>query len=343
MKCSKCGTENRAEVKYCRNCGQLLILEQPETSPPEVTVVPSARPNTVCGVCGAAVKATALFCPRCGKELGILARPVALQQPVASKPFPDSSSSLNQPPSAYSPSPQHSSFTSPMEPPPTSVNEKYARRGTTSYREKQVNGRAQQSNRGWIWGALIGIIILIAILIVLTTIFIPKALKGTGLLKTKTPTAATLDQPSPTLTSTPSPTLTTEPTPTQEATVEPPLNIIPAVSVLLTTTPETISVGSQVVVTVSISNDSDEPILPLCCDLLGIFAPILKPAEGVTYTIRLPDTEPQLEPGANTIFVYLLDAEESGTTNLGASVLIGVGTPDHRQVAMSPVITLNIR
>ena len=53
INCSKCGTQNRDETKYCKNCGTRLA---------EGSVVP-------CGNCGASNLATSLYCNRCGERL----------------------------------------------------------------------------------------------------------------------------------------------------------------------------------------------------------------------------------------------------------------------------------
>ncbi len=352
MKCPKCGTENRDEVRFCRHCGQRLVLDQPPTPSAEPTLVPTTPPNTVCGVCGAAVKATARFCPRCGKELRAPTSPPPPQQPVISTPAYSpgtTAGSANQLPSyaapvfpTNQPPPQQLSYSPPIDPPPAKVRLPEQQTAFTGKNQKKRG--TKKSTPGWVWGAIIGILVLVMILIVLATVFIPKALKGTGLLATDTATAVAVEQPSPTLTHTASPSPTIEPTPTPDATVEsPPVTEISAASIILISTPETITVGSQVVVTVSLTNDSEGLILPLRCDLIGEFAPVLKLAESVTYTVNLPDTEPPLDPGATRMIVYRMDAIEPGTAILGASVLIEVNTPDHRQVVQSPIETLTVR
>ena len=352
MKCSRCGTENRAEVRFCRHCGQRLVLEQPQTPPAVLAVDPVAQPNTVCGVCGAAVKANARFCPRCGNELRVSPPPPSLQQPVIPIPaqIPEPTSITGQMPSSgtpvpptYQAPPQKPSYSQPKESPPPSVKDQYTKQEIALKEQKQIKKKVQKTSSKWIWGAVIGIIILVIILIVLSTIFIPKALKGTGLLPTKTETAIVVEQPSPTLTSTPFSSPTTEPTPTLEVTIEPsPVTVIPAASAILTTTPETITVDSQVVVTISLTNDSEEPIMPLRCDLVGAFAPVLKPAEGMTYTLILTDIDTPLVPGTTTMFIYRFDVLQAGTTTIGADILIEVNTPDHRQVVITPMVTLKV-
>ncbi|MBI5034396.1 MAG: zinc-ribbon domain-containing protein [Chloroflexi bacterium] len=51
--CSKCGTQNRDETKYCKNCGTRLA---------EGSVIP-------CSKCGASNLTSSLFCNRCGERL----------------------------------------------------------------------------------------------------------------------------------------------------------------------------------------------------------------------------------------------------------------------------------
>jgi hypothetical protein len=348
MICPRCGTENRAEVRFCRHCGQRLIKETPQPPSAEPTLIPSPPTNTVCGVCGAAVKSTARFCPRCGNELPV-PTPQLAPQPSATPPHTPnaittstgqmpSSVPVSIPPAIQTPPPQPS-YSQPMEPPPPSAMDR------SSKQKPALAGKEQKKTKPmsrWLWGAIIGIIIII-ILIVLAVVSIPKVLKGIGLFATATATPVA-EEPSPTLTITPSPTSTTLPTPTPEETAEPsPVALIPAASITLETTPETITVGSQVVVTVSLTNDSEERIRPLRCDLTGELAPALDLAEGVTYTLSLPDTEQPVEPGAQYLFTYRIDAIELGTATLSASILIEVNTSDHRQVIQSSVVTLLVQ
>ena len=51
--CSKCGTQNRDETKYCKNCGTRLA---------EGSVIP-------CSKCGASNLTSSLYCNRCGERL----------------------------------------------------------------------------------------------------------------------------------------------------------------------------------------------------------------------------------------------------------------------------------
>ena len=134
----------------------------------------------------------------------------------------------------------------------------------------------------------------------------------------------------------------TSKSPTIETTAEPvPVSVLPAAVLVLSTFPEPITVNSQVIVTVSLINDGEVPILPLRCELLGVFAPVLEPAEGVTYTQNLGNIG-SVSPGVTTTVTYLLDAVESGMASLSAGVLIEVDAVDHRQMIVSPVVPLRI-
>lgn len=354
MECPKCGTENRAEVRFCRHCGERLVLDQPQAPSAGVTIVPIPTPRTVCKTCGAEVKPTARFCPRCGKELLAPSPPSPPQQsnvPTPATPMNTSTGSMDQtaakkvapisPP--YQQPPQHPSYAQPVETQLTSAEygDPDIKRPHTEKRQKTA--KTKKSAPGWIWGAIIGIILLIAIVIILGTIYIPKALKGTGLLGNNTPTAIpatqTSTEPSPTATPLPTP----DPTNTPEPTAEPPVSTMPVATINLHTTPETITVSSQVLVTVSLTNDSEQAVLPLRCDLIGEFSPTLKPSEGITYTLDYPEMEPPLDSGATGIFVYRMDATESGTATLGVSILIGINSPEHRQTLQSQMITLTVQ
>jgi hypothetical protein len=342
MECPRCGTENRPEVRFCRHCGQRLVFDQPPDLQSQQTVIPSPIPSAVCDACGAPVKPNARFCPRCGKAL----------QPSTPSPIldttagqtdqmtPTATASATAAPQAI---PQKPSYSQPMEPPP-SIKHNTLQQESIAPDNKQKRRDTRKPIPRWIVGAIVTIVLLLIALIVLIVVFMPKVLQGTGLLAADTPTGVVIEHQTPTSTPTISPSPTIEPThtlaPTPAPTIAP---FEPSASVVLTTAPETITVSSKVVVTVSLTNDSTELIYPLRCDLVGNFIPALRPSEGITYSIVFPDSEPPLESGAIYSFVYYLDALESGTTNLGAHILIEVGHPDHRQVVQSPMVPLIVR
>lgn len=61
MQCVNCGAENRADVRFCRKCGQPLV---------SAPAAGSAVSGMICPSCGATVKIGGHFCPRCGGVLG---------------------------------------------------------------------------------------------------------------------------------------------------------------------------------------------------------------------------------------------------------------------------------
>lgn len=74
MKCSNCNFENRADARFCKQCGQPL----PAQPTPPATLPP---PGDICPACGATAKPGARFCPRCGK-------PLAAPPPSPAQPLP---------------------------------------------------------------------------------------------------------------------------------------------------------------------------------------------------------------------------------------------------------------
>lgn len=83
MKCTRCGFENRPDARFCKQCGQPLVVAQPAPPPLE---------EMLCPACGAAYKPGARFCSRCGNPLTTGAMP---PQPPTQPSMP--------PPPAYAP------------------------------------------------------------------------------------------------------------------------------------------------------------------------------------------------------------------------------------------------
>ncbi len=342
MKCPACGAENRAEVRFCRHCGQRLILNPSPLIPAESTLIPSLPPNPVCSACGSTVKVTSRFCPRCGKAMQ---PPPLSQTPPSVTSMPAHNQDTQTSPTnqmqvthaepvapVVQPAPEKMTTIQAVDQLPPNANH------TPEQKSAHTGKKNKKSIPGWIWGAIFGIIVLVVILIVLAIIFIPQVLEGTGLLATHTATAVAVELTPPTVTHTPSP------TPTVESPAAPaPVTLISPASVVMSFTPATITVSSQVVVSASLSNESEGLIVPLRCDLIGEFAPSLRAADGVTYTIDLLDGSPPLRPGETRIIVYRMEALEPGVASLGVSLLFEVNTPDHRQVVQSPRIFMTVR
>ncbi|MBN1179013.1 MAG: zinc ribbon domain-containing protein [Anaerolineae bacterium] len=108
MECPKCGFENRADARFCKQCGQ--ALEVLPTLPPA---------GVVCPACGATAKPQARFCPRCGKALVTLPTPTPEEVPVLttqpSMPVPPASQTM---PSMPKPARAAAPPASPPLPPP---------------------------------------------------------------------------------------------------------------------------------------------------------------------------------------------------------------------------------
>lgn len=63
MVCPACAAKNPAGSKFCRECGNKLVAEDP-VEPVTVEIVETFCPN-----CNAAVKADEAFCTQCGHQL----------------------------------------------------------------------------------------------------------------------------------------------------------------------------------------------------------------------------------------------------------------------------------
>ena len=55
--CSQCGYELNEEIKFCPNCGSVVLEKQ--DMPEKVN----------CSKCGAKIDKTMVFCPECGQEI----------------------------------------------------------------------------------------------------------------------------------------------------------------------------------------------------------------------------------------------------------------------------------
>ena len=66
MYCSKCGTENLENAKFCKNCGKQLDDVQSDNQADGF----GSRSTTQCKKCGKTIKSSAVFCPSCGDFKG---------------------------------------------------------------------------------------------------------------------------------------------------------------------------------------------------------------------------------------------------------------------------------
>jgi hypothetical protein len=87
MKCTKCGYENRAQARFCKQCGE--ALSRPATVPVMEVPTTSGPGGMVCPACGAANENTdARYCLRCGKPLPGAVPDHPATEPAMSPPSP---------------------------------------------------------------------------------------------------------------------------------------------------------------------------------------------------------------------------------------------------------------
>ena len=116
MKCNKCGFENRAQARFCKQCGEALI--HPDTVPVmEMDPAPGAG-GMVCPACGAANEnADARYCLRCGKPLPGAEPDHPATEPAMSPPSPLPVRPATQP-AAATPASREAATTAPAPPLP---------------------------------------------------------------------------------------------------------------------------------------------------------------------------------------------------------------------------------
>lgn len=91
MKCPHCGTENRTDVRFCKNCGRPLDTEPSLGAPmsrQQSGQTSSRSTSRSCPHCGSSAKPQARFCPRCGEALTPQSTSQAQGQPQPRRPQP---------------------------------------------------------------------------------------------------------------------------------------------------------------------------------------------------------------------------------------------------------------
>ena len=130
MKCAKCGYENRAQARFCKQCGE--ALSHPDTVP-VMEVPPTLGPGgMVCPACGAPNEnADARYCLRCGRPLSDAEPDHPATQPAMSPSPP--------PPAMPTPAGRKAAATAPTPPLPAA---------------QPPDGSKQGLPRWVVWGAV---------------------------------------------------------------------------------------------------------------------------------------------------------------------------------------------
>lgn len=288
MRCSTCGTENRAEVRFCRKCGQPLTGAPPPA-------LEGGTAGIICPSCGTTVKAGMDFCPRCGRALDLAAAPVST--PVIEDAPP------HRPPTARPPvvvAPEDAAF-------------------------KPSASRLATIPRtfGIVLSGLLLVLCVGLILITLVTLaregklsFLP----GLSPTATATPTVV-FRTPTATVPSLPSPTPTVMLVVTQPLTLT--ADMVDAVVVLDVST-KMPRIGEQLLFTITFTNTGEAPLSRMRFTLDGQWAEVLAAREFVGPLVERPGP---LLPGEQEIVVFSLDGRQLGLAQLWAGVTFEVQVP----------------
>jgi len=299
MKCPNCGLDNRADARFCKQCGH--PLQAPVASPP-----PAPPSGTICPACGATASPLARHCPRCGKPL-----PPTVQPP---SPEDETLPSIPSPPLS-SPPPAGGT---PSSIPPASGG------------DRGGEGISARGLPGWVWGvAGIAAFLCILAFIAIVAVIRPKIFGAeTEEAPTATPTSIELPTQAPPMapppaappaTLTPTPLLPTEPPPAQAPTEAPPAEVPPpsAFGARVDITPSAIELrgGERLTITVTIANTGQVGFGNLRYQLLGEWKPALRL---VTDPVVERDVEVVLD--GNDTATFVLEAMQAGTGRFQANV-----------------------
>lgn len=302
MQCSNCGTENRADVRFCRKCGQPLAggAAVSGTTAAGAPASGGAVSGMVCSSCGATVKIGGRFCPRCGGTLGAAASPGP--PAVASAPPRFEASPRPEMPSA----PAH-----PASPPPS-------------------KGRKLPR---WLWFALGGLALLLllglggaAFLWFGRDKAAPDGATPSPTLTTTLPVVA--EAPTSTLTPLP-PQPSPTPTLTATATITSPQSADAFdARVELEASTKTVRIGEPVVFTITLVNTGETTLARLRYTLEGQWEEVLVSPEAVG-TLVMEQAGP-LDPGAQQVVIFRLEGKKVGGARVWAGVTFEVQmTPPH--------------
>lgn len=320
MICQYCGTENRPEVNFCRNCGQRLLPTAVLPAQPAgkdalessgTAVFPAAQATVeehpACPHCGMTVKPGARFCAHCGNALSpmqVSSFPPPVQSPLlpVEQPAPLQPNMPAQP--VYTPSPPQAGPAQSIigEYPPTYSGAE-ASRPLKSPGPPRARGRQLPA---WIVWLVVGVAIVAVITIIVLLITAgPKLLSALRATATPLPTV-TLQ-----------PTALPQPTPTTTAVLPDAAQVAFPLHIQLTTAPEPWRVGQHGVVTLTLRNDSSATIHLQRLELLGHLEPTLvftpTAQKDITSTLALA-------PATSWTETFTFNAQQAGEGLVRASV-----------------------
>jgi hypothetical protein len=315
MKCPQCGLQNRADARFCKQCGRSL---HEHAAPP-----PTAVPGTICPACGATAKPEARFCPRCGKPFAVQPAP----QPSPSTP-PSPSPASTQP--SMRPTPQPTP-TPHQAPPPVQP----------PYQSLPPSSPISAERRPSRWMLWIGIVValLCIVAIALTAVkFRPELIgrggeEGSMASPTPAPTASPTVEPTPFPTATPTP----EPPPPPPTTEPSPIPAFNATVTIATSAVE-LRVGDPLTVTVALTNTGSVTLSNLLYQLVGEPTPILEwiSQDVVRY-------EGDISPEAASAVTFTLRASQEGNASFQAYVRMDAHTdPASAESLLSEILTVLI-
>jgi hypothetical protein len=314
MKCPQCGLENRANARFCKQCGHSMQEHAVQQSP-------VAAPGTICPACGATTKPEARFCPRCGKPL------VVQPGPQSSLPTPPSSSTASTQPSMQ-PVPQ--ATTAPPQPTP------YAQPPHHPPPPSAPITAERRPSRLTFWVGTIVALLCIVVIGLTATLFGPELL-GQGSEEENTPVPTPIVTASPTAEPGPLPTATPtsgspDSTPTTEASPIPAFDAQVAVAI----SAARLHVGDPLTVTVALTNTGRVTLSNPVYQLVG------EPTPGLEWTSQeVMRYEGDVSPGATSAVTFTLRASQEGRASFQAYVRVDVQTnPASAKSLLSEMITL---
>jgi hypothetical protein len=316
MKCPQCGLQNRANARFCKQCGH--SLEEQVVSPPVVAV-----PGIICPACGATAKPEARFCPRCGKPL---AGQPAPQSAVPTPPFPTTAST--QP----SMRPASQVATAPPRPTPHAEPPYYSPPPPTP-----ITAESRPS-RWMFWvGTAVTLLCVVAIALIVI-IFRPELIgRGGREENTATPTPIVTvsppaeQEPFPTATPTPeppNPTLTTEASPVSTFDAQ----------VAIAISAAELTIGDPLTVTVALTNTGGVTLSNLVYQLVG------EPTPSLAWTsLEVMRHSRDVSPQAASVVTFTLQASQEGRASFQAYVRMDVHTdPADAESLLSEMLTVPV-